>query len=660
MNKKLNKLLLLSLLPLALAGCSSDHNGDSGDNGNTVISPTNDGKTHLQEGTLHEVDVKESSRAFIDNGKTDYKIYYEKGNSNALKAASTIASHLESATGVALPVNPLPSDLTDDHFILLGDKSYQASKNIPVSDKALGPSGYQIVTKDNAVYIRVEGGYGYQQAALTFLKHAIGFTRYSYNIVKYTKDGKTLPDINIVERPDFAFHTQSNKISNTASYEMGFLTTAETFYMDTDIQAFHNSFDYLPKVNADGTPSEYYTNHPKWYSDGDADQICYTAHGDTDEFNAMVDEVYGKMVKKLEQNKTVGALTFTIQDNGNACGCDACSENVSKYGADSGSVVIFCNKLDDKIQAYLAEQAEKTGEEKRELNILFFAYHRTEQPCVKKDANGNYVPTSQDIVCNEHVGPYIAPISACYTKSFYDEDNSNYADYIKGWGALSNKLYLWFYETNFSHYLYPLNSYDTMIESYRFAYENHGMYMYNEGQHNNGAVTCFGRFKEYLNAVSLFDVNTDYNSIVSDFFSNYFGDASEAMLKYFHELQEQLKYIEATYSSDINGTIYNNIAQSRFWPKRLLDRWNGYVEEGKEAILKYKETNRTLYEALYENLTLESIFPRYALLNHYSGKYSSETLKSMRQSFKEDCNKVNVTQLNENATMNSVFDSWGI
>ena len=199
-----------------------------------------------------------------------------------------------------------------------------------------------------------------------------------------------------------------------------------------------------------------------------------------------------------------------------------------------------------------------------------------------------------------------------------------------------------------------------MIESYRFAYENHGMYMYNEGQHNNGAVTCFGRFKEYLNAVSLFDVNTDYNSIVSDFFSNYFGDASEAMLKYFHELQEQLKYIEATYSSDINGTIYNNIAQSRFWPKRLLDRWNGYVEEGKEAILKYKETNRTLYEALYENLTLESIFPRYALLNHYSGKYSSETLKSMRQSFKEDCNKVNVTQLNENATMNSVFDSWGI
>ncbi len=659
MNKKLNKLLLLSLLPLSLVGCSGDHTDDSSDNIDNVISVTSDDELHFQEGTLHDADVKESDRVFVDNGHSDYKIYYEEGDSNAKKAASTIATHIESATGICLSVDSLPENLTDDHFILLGDSAYQASKNIPVSDKALGPSGYQIVTKENAVYIRVEGEYGYQQAAITFLKHVIGFTRYSYNIVKYTKDGKTLPDINIVERPDVTFHTQSNKISNTASYEMGFLTTSETFYSDSNIQSFHNSFDYLPKENSDGSPSEYYTYHPKWYSDG-GDQICYTAHGDSTELDAMVNEVYGKMVEKLKSNKTVGALTFTIQDNANACTCSACRDNVAKYGAESGSVVVFCNKLDDKIQAYLEAEAEKTGEAKRELNILFFAYHRTEKPCVKLGADGKYIPTSPDVVCNEHVGPYIAPISACYTKSFYDEDNSNYANYIKGWGALSNKVYLWFYETNFSHYLYPLNTYDTMIESYRFAYENNGMYMYNEGQHNNGAVTCFGRFKEYLNSVSLFDVNTDYNDIVDDFFTNYFGDAKNVMLKYFHELQEQCEYIETTYSSDINGTIYNNIAQSRFWPKKLLDRWVDYIEEGKEAILKCKDTNRTLYEALYENLTLESIFPRYALINHYSGKYSSETIKNLRKSFKEDCNKVNVTYLNENATMDSVFNSWGL
>lgn len=106
-----------------------------------------------------------------------------------------------------------------------------------------------------------------------------------------------------------------------------------------------------------------------------------------------------------------------------------------------------------------------------------------------------------------------------------------------------------------------------MIETYRFCIENNAQYMYNEGQHNNGAVTCFGRFKEYFNSVAEFDVNSDYQQIVNDFFANYFGPASSFMLSYFQELQDQFAYIQNTYATDINGTIYNNISQSRFGPK---------------------------------------------------------------------------------------------
>ena len=652
MKKTFKKSLILGLASLSLLSCQGNNEDKSN---NTPLSPISESGLHLQKGTLHDVNVKESTRVFVDNGKSDYKIYYEGGNTLAQKAASFMASHIEMATGVLLEVKPTSETTTiedKDHVILLGDKKLQEANQIPVSSKDIGTTGYQISTKNDSIFIRVGGDLGFQQAAIAFLKHALGFTRYSYNIVTYSKDGKTLPDMDIVERPDFDFRTQSNKVDASTAYEMGFLTLSEVFYADSETQHFHNSFDYLPV-------EEYKERHSKWYSDKGT-QICYTAHGDKEEYDKMVDEVYKKMVTRLAKDKTVRAFTFSIQDNPDSCTCDACKANVVKYGADSSSVVKFCNSLDDKIQNYLQEQADKTGQPKRELNILFFAYHKTEKPCVKKNSKGEYEPTSPDIVCNPHVGPYIAPISACFTKSLYDEDNAIYADNIKGWGALSNKLYMWLYETNFSHYLYPLNTYSTMIESYRYCYENNGMYMFNEGQHNNGAVTCFGHFKEYFNSVALFDVNTDYNSIVDDFFSSYFREASVPMLKYFKELQEQFAYVQSAYSTDINGTIYNNIAQSRFWPKKLLDRWVGYINEGYEAILPYKTSNRILYEALYNNILLESIFPRFALLNHYSGKYSAETLQELRKTFRDDCYKVNVTMLNEGSLMDSVFSAWGI
>ena len=650
MNKKLTNIFLLSFASLALFGCNSATSDDT--TPSEPATPTTEMEEHLQKGTLHDVKVQESTRPFVQNGKSDYKIYYEASDEFAQKAATFMATQIEMATGLLLPVAERPSELTDDHFILLGDNQYQASKNIPVSEKDIGTSGYQIYTKDNACYIRVGGELGFQQAAIAFLKATIGYNRYSGKIVTYTKDGSTLPDMDIVERPDFDFRTQSNKVETSTSYEMGFLTLAETFYMDSETQPFHNSFNYLP-------PATYKEKHPYWYSDK-GDQICYTAHGDEAEYKAMLEEVYGKMVTRLAKNKTVGAVTFSIEDTPNACACDACKANVAKYGADSGSVVKFLNALDDKLQAHLEEEAKRMNTPKRELNVIFFAYHRTEKPCVTKNADGTFTPNSPDVICNPHVGPYIAPISACFTKSFYNDDNSDYADSIKGWGALSNKLYIWLYETNFSHYLYPLNSYSTMIESYRFAYENHGMYMFNEGQHNQGAVTCFGRFKEYLNSVSLFDVNSDYDTIVNDFFENYFREGGVAMKRYFQELQEQCAYIEQVYSYDINGTIYNNIAQQQYWPKKLLDRWNGYIEEAKEAILPYQKSNRLLYDTLMDNILLESMFPRYALLNHYSGKYSADTLNALRRSFKTDCQRVNVTMLNENQTMDSVFSSWGL
>ena len=649
--KKNIQFILSATCLLSLASCNSV--GETQE----ALRPTDESTSHLQSGTLHEVEVNESSIALAENGKSDYAILYDGDDMNATKAANTIFNHVKSATGASLKMQTITGEETyssSAHWIVLEGANIRKDAGISNTNKAIGISGYQIDTKDSSCFIHVGGELGYQQAALAFLRYALGYNRYSSNVVTYTKvkDNKvTLPSMKVVEKPDFSYHTQSNKVDAMTSYEMGFLTSSESFFTDSEIQPWHNSLQWLPLKT-------YQEAHPKWYMTG-GEQMCYTAHGDTDEYKAMVETTASRMLEKLATNTTVGAISFSIQDNYDSCSCEACTADINAYGAASGSVVKFINDVDDIIQADLQRQADEAGTEKRDLDIVFFAYHKTEKPCVKKDANGNYLPMSEDVVCNEHVGPYIAPIGARYSKSFYDELNDSYASSVKGWGALSKRLYLWTYETNFSYYLYPLNSYSTMIETYRFLIENNALYLYNEGQHNQGAVTAFGRFKEYFNSISMFDVNSSYNQIVDDFFSNYFGEAKEVMLTYFQELQDQLAYIEETYPTDVNGTIYNNIAQARFWPKKLLDRWVSYIDQGIEAIAPLAKTNSTLYQAIYDNLVLESVFPRYALLDNYAGTYSSAELQSARASFRSDCLRLNVTMTSENASLESVYTNWG-
>ena len=148
-----------------------------------------------------------------------------------------------------------------------------------------------------------------------------------------------------------------------------------------------------------------------------------------------------------------------------------------------------------------------------------------------KKVNGVWVPYDDTVILDDNVGVYIAPASANYMHSFYDEVNQAEKEMIESWSALGNLIYMWLYETNFSYYFYPYNSYESMIESYRFCKANNAIFMLSLGQYNANVVTCFGRFKEYLNSKAMFDVNSNYAEIVDGFFTNYFNIGSAASLK---------------------------------------------------------------------------------------------------------------------------------
>ncbi len=646
-------------------GCGGNGGSTNVPSISAPVNPIPDKQQHYVTGGLHKVNVTPSSRAFVTNGSSAYKIVIGSNSAEITEAASFLQKYVQKATGAILPIMEYSDDIAfaeSARYIAIGCDAMFASANLSFPTDDIGLTGYYVKTTGNSAFLQTKGVYGYQNAVLAFMRHVLGYEMYSRDIVTFDNRGETLPDLDIVERPDFELHVPSQPVSAEAEYGMGFLNRNELF-ISVEGRDQHNSTSYLPPSEYNN-PDKIDTYHEKWYStiqrDADKQQLCYNARGDEGEYNAMVDAVVEKMKQLMEANPDVSNIGFTQQDGDLDCECDACKamNAADKYGSAgySAGIVKFCNSVSRKVQMYLQEKADETETEKREFNIVFFAYGNTDVPPAKL-VDGKWQPIDDTVKCDANVFPYIAPINAVYNKSFYDEDNASEAAKLDGWAACSDKIFYWLYETNYSCYLFP---YNTIIETYRYCFSNGAKYMYSEGQHNQPIVTHFTKFKEYLNSKAMFDVNVHYKGVYDDFFENYFREAAEPMRAMFDEMQAQLRYLETTYPEAVRGSIFDEVEEAAYWPKRMLDRWEGYIDEAYAAIESYKTHEPELYEVLYNNILLESIFPRFAQIHLHSAYYSTEQLRDLRVAFKADADKLNITRYDENATLASVYSGWNI
>ena len=670
MKKLLKRILFLTMaimMAFGFSACSPKNpdNPDSPDNPDkptdsevTTDAPVNtvtESEEHLVTNGLHDVKVTESTRLFRENGSTSYKIVFGE-DTDSMKAASFMQQHIAKALGVRPQMEVATAEtayVSDSKVIVLNVPSMFASAGLTMPSVDLGANGYYIKNVGNSYFIATQGQTGIQSGAISFLRHLIGYEMYAVDTVAYDRIEDTIPDMEITEKPDFDLRVQGNKVNSEAIYGMGFQSSGAIFISVVG-EMWHNSLNFLPKET-------YQAKHPKWYSTKNT-ELCYTARGDENELEEMTTTVANEMVTLANENPTKPSICLTIEDHSDQCGCDACEASRKAYnGVDSAATIKFMNKVNRKVQAKLLEQAGGVEENKRKLNILFFAYTKMEKPPVVKDeVTGKWKPIDDSVICDPEVGVYIAPIYAAYNQSFYHDSNTSAKNIIEGWGALSNKLYMWLYETNYSHYLFPLNSYDTMIETYRFCKANNAEYMMNEGQYNQGNVTHFGKLKEYFNARAEFNVNDNYADIVDDFFRNYFAEAAEPMRKYFDELQAHLRYLEEAFPADVNGNIYNPMEQTKLWSFGTLNGWLDLIDEAYEKIEPLKASDPDRYEVLEKHIRLESIFPRFALYRLYSGMYAATDLYNLRTEFKNDCKDFGITYVSETTSLDNVFADWGL
>jgi len=662
MNKKVSLPFALTAFALIFSACGQ----------NATPINTYDPNRHYVSGTIHDINVNYSVyRNFIVNGGTDYYIASVKDD-GALKIADYLVKQLKAATGVELLIRKLEAGEivpSSEKAIIIGSDESFEDAGLTKTTKDISNTGYQLQTFENAVYLLAYGTQGFQLGGLKFLEIVVGYDLLYGDYIIYDRDGSQLPEMNVVERPDFDFR-KIDDLDTSWRYGAGF--TDNNVFGTIGGQQYHNSFKYI-------SPDLYYDEHPNWYNttygkDEQKGQLCYTAHSHPEEIDQMVDIAVAKFIQEADNQPELENFTFTIQDNYNMCQCygdeeegwtqdnpdpNSCTGKKNYYnGSNAGITIEFVNKMDEKIQ----EHYKGTG---RNIHLSIFAYHGTEIAPVK-EVNGEYVAIEGAKV-NDDVAVFCAFISSNFTNSFYDTDKNKDANVkAKSWMAVSDRLYSWIYETNFYAYFYPFNTFTSMCETYRFLKEHNNRMVYTQGQHTASNRTAFNKLKLYISSKLMIDVNRDVGEIIDKYFEKFYGEGASYMRQFYEEMVSWCEYQEVRWPKIFKGGVSSGnsyLETAEYWNEGSLNSWEQLCYKAVEQIQSVKEQDPYKYQLMENSIIGESIFPRWALCNLFASSYANTELVEKRMAFMEDARRLNFDVYGEPTNMvlaDFYQGTWGL
>ncbi|MCQ2741994.1 MAG: DUF4838 domain-containing protein [Bacilli bacterium] len=627
---KKNTLFLL-LLSALMVGCSGPQSG--GD----VIGKEDDIARYPFEG-VHDFDVKETEDYIVKNNVTDYKLLLPNAVDSYLTTAKEeFVALFKKATGITIDVvNETAAGMEHDalgKYISIGDTHMFSTSGLSFDKEALGTQAVRIQTKDKTVYLNGGDTHGCIYAVYDFLEALLHFDTYSYDCV-YIDEVENLKfyEMNITDIPDIQIRANSwgfikenpNNVATRLRTPFDFadyiLAVADTEAGATR-SAIHNSLDIIPR-NAP-------TSRPTWFSDS-GDQICYTAHGNPEDYQALVD----RSAEIIEQGLVAfdpvnypmkNIVTFTMEDNHDICKCESCTAKTKMYGEQSGNVIYFCNDLMAKIRAWMDDPI-NAKYNRPDFKLLFFAYNdyvnapAHYDPELKKN-----VINHPDLVMRDDVGVYYAISSGInYQLSIYDKENQEGVVNYKKWCDVAPSTYLWTYNANFGGYLSHVNSTNFYNpDAYQFFASGHAKLLYNQGGWNTYNLTAFQMLAIYLDAKLSWNSNLDMNKLIDGWFEHMFLDAANDMKK-LYEAENLYSLVLLERAGKFRGGIINvAVGNQEFWPQQMLMKWLSFIDDARAKVAVYEEVDPALFKTIKEHIDLEWVSPAYFLLSLYGKDYLS-------------------------------------
>ena len=653
MKKSLIKIIAFAIAAIfttsVFAGCDSCEN-DSANEGNTSGN--------------HVIRYTDTDKDLVLNGTTEYKIVIEKDASDIVVfAAEELAYFFKLATDLSIETICDDSAVYSEQakYISVGNNAIFAQSGIKTDELGLSHNGYLIKTVGQSIFIVGNNDFAAPYGVYGFLEIEFGFDQFSGNIFSLNRgvrnlklknyDVKDIPDINI-RRLTNPFMTENA----TTMYRLKLVPANEDLNLGP--ATVHSSFTHFPKdtyLDPINNPDNY---HPKWYSD-DGTQLCWLAHGDETEYNAMVDVLVERVKRSFISHPNALIYSITQADKYTWCQCDACLAETAKYGgSNASSMVKLCNKVAERVDEWLA--TEEGAPYDRDYRIFFLAYNKTLAAPVNYDAKTDTFSTIDGLRCHKHVSVYIAPIERSFVKSVTEEENSRFYNALRGWQTICDNISYFDYIANYNDFMVCYDTFNTMKESVKNVVNGNGYMMSALGEYGQSeAATGWQFLKSYLYSKLMWNSDIDIDEYTKKFFDNFYDAGAENMLKYYLEYRIQSKYALDSGLMKATG-VYGLVIDKGYFPKNSVLRWLDYVNAAIEDIGYLKQIDPDAYTRIHKNIVAERVSLYYMLVKLYANEFSSQYLLSLKNQCKDDCAYTGITACAEGKPISEVWDSWGI
>lgn len=637
----------------------------------------------------HIRNITESSTDFIKGGKTEYTLVMPQTTTKTVsEMKADFLLLFKKATGITLSVR-LDVDVVNDwsvekKYISVGEtllvEKAQISKDEYSIDN-IKTEGIRIITKGNTQFLLGGDQFGVVNAMYEFLTIYFNFDCYHRSGIELDTGVSDLKfkNIDLTEIPDVEHYSGDyNKYGWELNpepidvYALGTDTyrqevsvynhrlrahSANNPYLKVDKEFVHNESDsprfhtvneFIP-VGSDLTiPDDIWKYrdqigfkntdpHIPYHADmyeKEQKQFCFTAHGNQDIYDDMVDLCAAKVIFSLMHYNAVKYpqfkyITITIEDNQGQCVCASCLDAYSKY-LSSGTTVRFINKVGEIVDKWLKIQADENAEfhdsYREEFKILTFAYLYDELPpvnvTVNSDGSKTYTPMDPSVKLTERTAIFLTRWQGT---AIYDSlHGPGLDDVLPGWDALKapNGGHVFWYNSPsvFSRdYAYDeLTQYnnDFWQTIAYYGYEDVFMDHFSGGIETSGWKTLFS----YLCSKLRWDSNANIDELIKKFMNGMYYEAADIMYQLYEDMRLYYVNIRAN-SDDPNSTWqYVHANAEKYYPYPVLEAWINSFELAKAKIAHYQETDPDLYITIKTRIEIEEAGELVKAIYLYGGK----------------------------------------
>lgn len=622
--RKLFCVVLASLLVFSCISCTPSENDDNQETPPTV------NPNHIYEST-------DTDKYVVKDGVTEYVLVYpsERKGSEGSVMIDEFTYFFEKATGVriAKTVDTGLTHTAEGKYISLGDTTLLASANIEFDKKQLGLDGTYITTKDNTIYI-----IGYTERGA--LNGVYTFMEYNFNYDCFSNEAYTIDEVkefklknyNITDIPDFPERTMHSYYTKDQVAINGYDNVNYRYRMR--IGSDHHR--YIPiYVNYDKTggthsgengplsilPYEQWKDlHPNWYSTrsqstGRYAQVCYTARGDAEEYEAMVQESFNKLKWNIENRMTSKIFQYAktiiigIADNHNSCTCSACMDMQGKYGTESAAYILYANDVARRIADWQESLDKNSFAYIEDLTIQISAYIFTTKAPAVQDENGDWQPID-GIRLEDNVAVEIAYIDTSFQRNPYEEGNAKFLEQCKAWKSLGGAgISFFMYNINYLalfYYYDSLNFYTT--DMYRFMDSVNPTHVITDAFGSGTSLITWNALKHYIDRKMYWNTSLDVEELINKYMVGVYKDVAPQMQKILDETRVySLSMLERYGLNGTGSTCQKEHEKEEYYPLAYAEKMLAMHDQALEMAERYKYSDPQAYTVMTRQIEIEAV-----------------------------------------------------